>query len=247
MNTPSMEQSSNFGTIPGLTVFPNLQTLPPGSWSVDGKTTGGSQVGSASVVFGSAFPRLTPCGSIALTSKGPAYNTQLFTQHPNSALPSGNPTLITDVTVDAWIWIPSLANAPQALEGPNVVLYNGSHEMYPSIQADSVSKVWRLWNGAAGDWVPSIFPCTAFLAAKDQWQHIQVHYVFNAAQNQYMYEDLMVNGVPVFQHLGLPFSGAPNNGAVSIKTQVQIDNTASATAMTIYYGAITTCMWTAKS
>lgn len=243
MNTPTITPVP-FGFIPGLTVFPNLQNLPPGNWSVDGSSTGGSSVGKASVAFNSPFP--AP-GSIALTSTGPSYNTQLFTQHPNSALPASNPLLITDVTVDAWIWIPSLTASPQALEGPNVVLYNGSHEMYPSIQADSVSKVWRLWNSAAGDWVPSIFPCAAFLAAKDQWQHIQVHYVFNSAQNQYMYEDLMVNGVPVFQHLGLPFSGAPNNGAVSIKTQVQIDNTASATAMTIYYGAITTCMWTAKS
>lgn len=236
--------TSSFGTIPGLTMFPNLQALPAASWSLDGSSTGGSSVGGPSVAFNCPFP--AP-GSIALTSTGPGYNTQLFTMHANAALPSNNPLLITDVTVDALIWIPSLTAAPQALEGPNVPMYNGSHVMYPSIQADAASGLWRLWNGAAGAWVPTTFSCAGFLAARDRWQRIQVHYQFKAAVNQYIYQDFWLNDVPVFQHLGLPFSGALDNGAVSIKTQIQIDNTATAAAMTIYYDAITIQMWTAKS
>lgn len=244
MTTPVV--SIPFGFIPGLTAFPNLQAS--GNWSVDGSTTGGSSAGKASGAFNGAFP--AP-GSIALTSTGPSYNAQLFTEHPNSALPSSNPLLITDATVDAWVWIPSLTDSPQALEGPNVPMYNGTHIMYPSIQADSVSGMWRLWNGAAGanggdGWVQTVFSCAAFLAAKDEWQHIQVHYQFDAAANEYTYQDLIVNSVPVFQHLGITYAGAPDTGAVSIKTQVQIDNTAKATATTIYYDGITTQMWTAR-
>lgn len=177
-----------------------------------------------------------------LTSSGNGFNSQIYTQHDNASLPSSNPLLITDATVDLWLYIPSTVNSPQALEGPNITMYNGTFQMYPSIQADSASGFWRLWNGSA--WVATAFSCTSFLATKDQWQHIQVHYQFDSGANQFTYQDLIVNSVPVFQHLGTTYTGSSNTGSVSIKTQVQVDNTAISTATTIYYDAITTRMWT---
>lgn len=231
------------GTIPGMTMFPNLQGLPAGGWSLLGDpASGGSSSGSPSASFGNT-PSLTAAGAIALTSNGPSYNSQLFTEHPNASLPSANPLLINNATVDLWLYIPATTSAPQALEGPNMPLYNGTHIMYPSIQADSVSGLWRLWNSSA--WIDTPFSCVEFLAAKNQWQHMQVHYQFNTGANEFTYQDLIVNSVPIFQHIGTTYSGAPNNGAVSIKTQVQVDNTASAIATTIYYDAITTRVWTA--
>ncbi len=231
------------GMTPGLTMFPNLQVLGSGGWTISGGTvsSGGSNTGSSAVSYNNHLPALTTIGSIALTSNGNGYNTQLYTAHANASLPSSDPLLITDATVDLWLYIPSTVNSPQALEGPDVTLYNGHHQMYPSIQADSASGLWRLWNGTT--WVPTAFSCTAFLATKDQWQHLQVHYQFNSGANQFTYQDLIVNSFPVFQHLGLTYTGSADAGAVSVKTQVQIDNTAGATATTIYYDGITTRFW----
>lgn len=231
------------GTVPGLTMFPNLQgqNLTSG-WSITGgtATSGGSNTGAPSVTFGNA-QALTADGSIALTSTGNGFNSQIYYLLPNAMLPSSNPLLITNATVDLWLYLPSNVSSPQALEGPNVPLYNGTHIMYPSIQADSASGFWRLWNGSA--WVATAFSCISFLATKDQWQHIQVHYQFNAGANQFTYQDLIVNSVPVFQHLGTTYTGALDSGAVSIKTQVQIDNTAVSNATTVYYDGITTRLW----
>lgn len=240
---------NGFVTVPpsGATVFPNLQTLGSGGWTLTGgtATSGGTNTGSSAVTYNNTSPSLTPGGSIALTSNGNGYNSQVYTQHANASFPGSDPTLLTDVTVDLWIYIPSTVNSPQALEGPNVTLYNGTFQMYPSIQADSASGFWRVWTGTA--WSATSFSCTTFLATKDQWQHLQVHYTFNSAANAFAYQDLMVNGAVVFQHLNQSYTGSLNSGVVSIKTQVQIDNTAGAIATTIYYDAINTTAWTANS
>lgn len=231
------------GTTPGMTTFPNLQELGSAGWSLTGGTSssGGTNTGSSAVTYNNASPALTAGGSIALTSNGNGYNTQLYTQHPNADFLSSNCLLLTDVTVDLWFYIPSSSSPPQALEGPNVTLYNGTYQMYPSVQADSATGFWHLWNGTA--WVATTYSCTSVLAATNVWQHMQVHYQFNAAANQFTYQDLIVNSVVVFQHLGTTYTGSVNAGAVSIKTQFQIDNTSSAVATTIYYDGITTRAW----
>ena len=240
---------NGFVSVPpsGATVFPNLQTLGSGGWTILGGTapSGGTNTGSSAVTYNNSSPSITPGGSIALTSNGNGYNTQLFTQHPNSSFPSSSPALLTDVTVDLWFYIPSSSNTPQALEGPDVTLYNGTYQMYPSIQADSASGYWRVWTGSS--WLATTYPIGSLLTTTNVWQHLQVRYTFDSPTNSFAYQDLWLNGVPVFQNLNRSYTGSLNSGALSIKTQVQIDNTSSATATTIYYDAINTTAWVANS
>lgn len=186
-----------------------------------------------------------PGDSIALTTEGNNYNTQIFTNGLDGTLmPGGSFASLTDLSVDVYIYIPSSTSSPQALEGPDMVYYSGTDEYYPSVQFDAYTGKIRLWSGggsaalsvAPDIWDPTTYDATAFLANKDVWQHIKVHYSIDQSGNTFTYHDLYINDVAIFTNLGRSYSGSALVTPVGLKAQVQIDgSTVGAPSTTVYY------------
>lgn len=219
-------------------MFQNLQLLGSGGLTKQSGTAccGGSNTGSSAVTYNNASPSLTG-NSIALTSTGNNYNTQLFTNGLDcTTLPGGNCSGMNDIVAEVHVYIPSGTSTPLALEGPNTVLYTGTFQLYPSVQCDSASGNWRLWNGAGGTWVSSGHACTGFLTATNTWHDIKAHYTVNQGADTMTYVELDFDGTPVFSGGSTTYSGVSDSSAASFKAQVQIDgSTIGSPASTIYY------------
>lgn len=220
--------------------FSNLQALGSGGWSVAGGTSccGGSNSGSSSNAWGIASPSLSG-GSMSITSvytggSGSGYNGQMFTILSCALFPGASCLSVGGVTAEVHVYIPSSAAAPHALEGPNIVLYDGTDQEYPSLQCRASGTDWWIWNSAGAAWVDSGNSCAGVLAT-NTWHDIQAHYTISATAHTQTYNSVYVDGVSAGA-FGQTYGGETYSSGVSLKAQVQLDGNESGPATTeVYY------------
>jgi hypothetical protein len=241
-------------TVPpvGSSVFPNLQNLGSGGWISCGYVcSGGWSGGSYTATYNVTVPSLTGNAmsmQVSGQSGGAGSNAQFYTTLSPTTLAGGVPTGLTDIARSLSVYIPSTSAVPQGIEGPNVVLYTGTEQLYPSVQcaknagsSTPTIATWNAWSGTA--WIPENISCAAFIANTNTWQTIQVHYSFSVSANTFTYQDLMVNSVPIWQHLGLSYSGIAFSSAAALKVQEQVDGNSTSGSTTVLFDNDQTSAW----
>lgn len=68
--------------------------------------------------------------------------------------------------------------------------FDGTDVYEPSIQADSGTGHWRMWDESSGSWKDTGYSCTAFLAASSTSHHIQMYGEWDRASGTYTLIDL---------------------------------------------------------
>jgi hypothetical protein len=214
----------------GAVLFNNLQTQAAAAWTSLGGISccgGSSNAGTVTTNYVVASPSITG-NSVYLASTGSNYNVQTFTPQGCARFAGGVCTSFSHLTADAYIYINATL---QATEGPDVVIYTGSWQLYPSIQCGTNSgsstpnvSTWNVWGNASG-WVSTNISCVAFLTNTGVWQHIQWSVDLNmaAATPTMTYNKLFVRNAQVFSGLGLTYAGTAFAGGANFKPQIQVD------------------------
>jgi hypothetical protein len=214
----------------GAVLFTDLQTQAASAWLSAGGVSccgGSSNTGSVTTNYAVASPSITG-NSVYLASSGSNYNVQTFTPQGCARFAGGVCTAFSHLQVDAYIYINA---ALQATEGPDVVIYTGSWQLYPSIQCGTNSgsstpnvSTWNVWGNGSG-WVSTNTSCAAFLANTGVWQHVQwlVDMNMTAATPTMTYNKLFVQNAKVFSGLGLTYNATAFAGGANFKPQIQVD------------------------
>jgi hypothetical protein len=252
---------ANPSTLPrppvGSTLYPNLNLLGSGSWTSCGYScSGGTNGGTITATYNVTSPSLTN-SSIGLSTGGVTNaNGQVYTSLSLASLPGGSLTGVTDLWATYSTYVPASSATPQGLEGPDVVVYTGTNQLYPSTQcatnaSSSTPSVptWNYWNPTATPaWTSTNISCAAYLSSKGVWHVVQVHYSINQSSNTMTYQDLTLDGAPIFQHLGTTVAGTAFTSSPALKAQAQLDGNGSVTTgTTVYYDAMSFAAGTVSS
>jgi hypothetical protein len=252
---------ANPNTLPkppvGSTLYPNLNLLGAGPWTSCGYScSGGTNGGTITPAYNVTSPSLTSSALELSTGGVTNANGQVYTSLSLASLPGGTLAGITDLWGTYYSYVPASSATPQGLEGPNVVVYTGTNQLYPSIQcatnsASSTPTVatWNYWNPTASPaWTSTNISCAAYLSSKGAWHAVQVHYSINQSANTMTYQDLTLDAAPIFQHLGVTVAGNAFVSSPALKAQAQVDGSGTVTTgTTVYYDAISFAAGTASS
>ncbi len=217
----------------GAVYLNNIQAMPSSAFISTGGTSccgGTTNAGTLTNTFANASPSMTG-SAVYLASSAAGYNVQTYVGNLGcSIFPTGLCTWPQHVQMDAYVMIPSSAAALQATEGPNVVIYTGSWQVYPSVQCGTNSgsttpsvPTWNVWGNASG-WISTNVSCAAFLLNTNTFQHIQwlVSTNLTASTPSMTYIKLFVNNTSI----NLPatsFAATSFSGGANIKPQYQVD------------------------
>lgn len=149
---------------------------------------------------------------------------------------------IQNALYETAFYIPSTTNQLQALEfDPD--LYDGSYEYFLSVQCDSATGDWRMWDMSTGQWqTPTTPRPCGVLTQTNQWHTLAIYGTFNQANQTYTYQTLVVDGSPIFQNLGQSYPAKALTATPSFIVEHQIDNSPTATSNIVYYD--NTNVWT---
>lgn len=235
--TVTIAGPTNLAVAPSDTAtYPNLQALGSAGWTVLYGTSccGGSNSGTGTGAWGIASPSLSG-GSMSLTnvytgSAGNGLNSQMYTVLNCSILSGGSCLSANNIKAEVHFYIPSTSASPQALEGPNVVLYDGTDQEYPSLQCNSVGGHWWVWNSGGATWVDTGNSCSAALTT-NTWHDLVANYEVDGVAHTLRYVSATLDGTSIGA-LGQSYSGEPDVTAVALKAQVQLDGNEAGPATT---------------
>lgn len=253
------------------TNFSNLQSAAtPSTWQqcAGSGCAGGSDTGTGSLVKNIAT---TPNGQPTLSGAAMKQNSK-----NNASVSSGYNVLyyrhlgciaagcnnVNHMLEDEWFYIPSSSTGFAALEFDPDIWYNG-FKYFASLQCQQSTGKWRVYNTAAAGgntWTITPYPCVdgdgnPLLTSTNKWHHFQLYIDFsipNTGAGTYTYQTFLLDGVPVFQTLGLTYSaklcpivnGVSNCANPSMNIENQIDNgSGNNNSIDIYYDLINLSAW----
>lgn len=226
-------------SLPGDTAtYPNLQALGSGGWTVQygSSCCGGSDSGTGSGAWGIASPSLSG-GSMSLTNvytgaAGNGLNSQMFTVLDCSILSGASCLSANNIKAEVHYYIPSSSATPQALEGPNLVLYDGTDQEYPSLQCNFATNHWNIWTSAS--WFDTSLSCTA-AETTNVWHDLVANYTIDGVAHTLGYVSVTLDGSSIGT-LGQSYSGEAFASSAALKAQVQLDgNEAGASTTAVNY------------
>jgi hypothetical protein len=232
-----------------------------GSWDVCDSSgcSGSSGTGSGTLVLNasvddSVLPESLSGASMLETSTGSGVNTLGYR---NLGCPTTDCEGLSNFLDDFWLYIPTGdAGQLRALEfDPDV--FNGVDWYKMSMQCDSATGDWQFWNEVTGHWIPrdatSQDPTApkiacAMTTAQDQWKtgawhHYQLFGEMDQSAGTYTYETLVLDGVTVYDDLGLTCYPKADTEGTTLNIQQQIDNETPASASSIYYDNYNFTAW----
>jgi len=231
------------------TVFKDVQNSAgnPGHWVLTAtkQEAGGLIDGSASQDFNVPTPSLSD-SAYSMDCRGAGANCLAYRHLGCTKFPDGVCSGVWNVKDDFYFLIPESSSTIQAWEtDPDA--YDGTHEEFPSHQLDSVTGHWRFWNMAARKWTETakVYPSN-LLKERGKYHHFQSLEVIDMNNHTYTYEDLSIDGVPVYSHLGLTYAGAPLEGNRDFNIEHQIDNSKKGESNTVFIDEQTVTVWPVK-
>ena len=222
---------------------------------------GGNSGGKGTLVLNasvddSVLPASLSGASMLETSTGAGVDTLGYR---NLGCPTSYCQGISNFVDDFWLYLPTSDNGQlRALEfDPDV--FDGEYWFKMSMQCDSATGDWQFWDEQWGHWLPRDYvqgedpskppaiPC-AMTTSQDQWKtgawhHYQLYGKMDLSAQTYTYETLVLDGVTVYQNIGVTYQPKQDSEGQTANIEQQIDNETNATASSVYYDNYNFWMW----
>ena len=244
--------SSGIPTPPAnATTFNNVQNgCPGGSYVICNKnsacaagTPRGS--GTASISYGDMTHHLSTGGALLFTNttnsgSATGWNTLIYCHNGTSwpaddASGTNHLTSLTNAIYDFWIYLsPSPAGVVGYEWDPDffVGTANWTYKISLACYTDA-GGIWDLYNQSIQNWQRTTTACTMNAGGANAWHHLQYWITLDQVHHRYTYQELDLDGTPVFTpssppSIGNTFGGWNVNKGNQFNFEFQIDNKSGA-------------------